>query len=297
MSNDGNRWVTGSAQRRVGAALVALSLAGMVIAGSWLSADLFAGLGQWTGVALVQCVYAALIAFLLHVILRRKFAVAYIFLFGTLLAGSFAYHVPSAYTDSLRRVEAERIILSIREGSRDIADLAPAERDNPYVDAFIVMRNLSSKLYERADDRMSPYRAAYEDSVRNGGFLEPHRLDSVYEIWYSYAQLHQLEQRLRQVIESRIDVSDLLWTANMFGVDAGTRAAYTNDLRASASAIDRAQAVSLEQELEMLAQTRQSLEVLIAAEGRYRLEGGQIVFEDPDLHDRFQGKSGRGNPL
>ncbi len=292
MSNVGNRWATGSVQRRIGVAMVALSLAGMLIAGIWLSADAFAGLAHWSGVVLVQCVYAALIAYLVYTILRRKLAVSFTFIFGILLVGSFAYHVPSAYIDNSRRVDADHIILAVRQGSREIADLSPAERSNPYVGAFLVMRDVSRQLYERADARVSPYRAAYADSVRTGAFLDPHRLDTAYEIWYSYAQLHQLEQILRRAIDSRLDVSDLLWTANMLGVDAGTRAAYTNELRASAGAIDKAQAASLEQELETLAQTKQSLEVLIAAEGHYRIEGSQIVFDEPDLHDRFRGKSG-----
>lgn len=68
---------TVSAQHRVGAALVALSLVGMLLAGVWLSADSFAGLAHWSGVALVQCVYAALIAYFLFTVLREKYAVSF----------------------------------------------------------------------------------------------------------------------------------------------------------------------------------------------------------------------------
>lgn len=283
--------VTAWTQPRVGIALVTLSLGGMVFAGLWLSADSFAGLAHWSGVALVQCVYAALIAYFLYTVLRERIAVSFVLIFGVLLAGSFAYRIPSAYRDNLRRVEADSTITALRQGTVAFDELSPARRDNPYVEAYVVMRDVFGELSERADARVSPYRAAYEESVRAGAFLDPHRLDSVYEVWYSYARLHQLEERLRQAIENRVDVSDLLWTANLLEVDAGTRAAYANDLRASANAIETAQMESLEREQETLSQTRQSLEALIDAEGRYRIEGAQIIFDDPELSDRFRGKS------
>lgn len=291
MNNTETRSASLAVQRRTGVTLVAFSLTGMLVAGAWLSADSFAGLAHWSGVALVQCVYASLIAYFLYTILREKYAVSFALIFGILLTGSFAYHAPSAYADNRRRVVADGTILALRQGSRHVEALSAEERNNPYVKSYVVMRDVFRQLSERADARVSAYRAAYAESVRAGAFLDPHRLDSAYDVWYSYAQLHALERRLDRTIESRVDVSDLLWTANVLPVDAGTRAAYANDLRASATAIETTQAESLERERETLARTKQSLEILIDAEGRYRIEGAQIIFDDPDLSDRFGGKT------
>lgn len=291
MDNTDTRSAGPAVQQRVGAALAALSLVGMLVAGAWLSADSFAGLAHWLGVALVQCVYASLIAYFLYSVLREKYAVSFALIFGILLTGSLAYHLPSAYADNLRRVVADKTILTLRRGSANFEDLSAEERGNPYVESYVVMRDVFRELSERADARVAPYRAAYAESVRAGAFLDPHRLDSEYDVWYSYAQLHQLEQGLDRIIENRVDVSDLLWTANSLAVDAGTRAAYANDLRKSATAIEAAQAASLERERETLARTKQSLEVLIDAGGRYRIDGAQIIFDDPSLSDRFGGKT------
>lgn len=283
------------AQRLAGGALIAVSLGGIVALGAWLHPDTYRGIAYWMGRAASQSVYAALIALGLWSLLRRRGQVAYLLVFGTLLTGVLSYHGANAYRANRERIEANDVLAAIREGQRSADILSAAERANPYVDAFLVMRDVYWELHSRSEARMAHYHRLYGDYTQRGGFLESGRLGSAYELWYSYFQIHDLEHRLDQTEATEVRISDLLWTINLLDVDSGTRAAYAADLRTAATVIHEAQAAAIARERKSLAEMKRAIDVLIEADGHFSVVGAQIIFEHPEDAARFAGKTETGN--
>ena len=278
-------------QRFAGLILAMISVSGILLLGAWLHPDPYRGLAHSMGRAATQSVYVALIALFLWTLLRRsRRGIAYLLVFGILLSGVVSYHGIAAYQANRQRVAANEILVALREGWREAGDLTEPERANPYVDAFLGMRELYWDLHSRAEERMAPYRRLYEKYTRRGGFLDTGRLGSTYDLWYSYFQVHELRDRLDRAAASEIRISDLLWTVSLLEVDAATRADYAADLRTAADAIGEAQAASIAGERAMLDQIKWSLEVLIEANGHFRVDGSRIVFDRPEDAARFAGK-------
>ena len=278
-------------QRLIGGVLAVASLSGIVMLGAWLHPDPYEGIAYWIDRAAVQSVYAALFALFLWSLLRRRRPIAYLLIFGLVLGGVVSYHGAAAYRANHERIAANKVLAALRTGSRDAEDLSEAERFNPYVDAYLVMRDVYWELHERSEARMAHYRRLYEKYTWRGGFLDGERLGSTYDLWYSYFQIYELKQWLDRAEASAIDISDLLWTANILDVDGGTRTAYADDLRAAAAAIEEAQEASIAHERKTLQEMQRALEVLIDADGYFRVIGAQIIFERPEDAARFAGKT------
>lgn len=282
-------------QRLAGSILAVASLIGTVTLGAWLHPDPYEGVAYWMGRAAVQSVYAALIALGLWSLLRHRWRIAYLLVFGILLTGVLSYHGSMAYQANSERIRANEVVIALRDGRRSADSLSEEERSNRYVDALLVMRDVYWELHARAESRMAHYRRLYDGYTQRGGFLDTGRLGSSYDLWYSYFQIHDLEHRLGQAEAARIRISDLLWTVNLLDVDGATRAAYAADLRTAAEVISEAQAIAIARERKTLGEMKQALDVLIDAEGHFRIVGAQIIFERPEDAARFAGKADTGN--
>lgn len=282
-------------QRLLGGILAAVSLSGIVMLGAWLHPDPYEGVAYWLGRAAAQCIYTGLFALFLWSLLRHLRPIAYLLIFGVVLGGVVSYHGATAYQANRERVAANEVLSGLRGGWRDVDDLSPAERSNPYVDAYLVMRDVYWELYARSETRMAHYRHLYEEYTRRGGFLDGKRLGSTYELWYSYFQIYDLEQWLDRADDTTVEISDLLSTANVLAVDGGTRAGYADDLRAAAAAIEETQADSIARERKTLQEMERALKVLIDAHGYFRVVGAQIIFERPEDAARFAGKTADGD--
>lgn len=282
-------------QRLTGTILVTVSLSGIVMLGAWLHPDPYQGIRHWAARAAALSVYAALLSFFLWSLLRGRRRIAYLLVFGILLVGILSYHGATAYRANRERMAANEVLSALREGWRDTADLSGEERSNPYVDAWLTMRDVYWELQSRSETRMAHYRRLYGDYTRRGGFLDSSRLGSTYDLWYSYFQVHDLQQWLERASESKVSISDLLWGVSLLDVDSGTRAAYANDLRAAAAALDEAQAASIARERDTLREMKRVLDVLIDADGYYRVVGTAIIFERPEDAARFADKSDSGS--
>lgn len=278
------------AQRAVGLAIVLAAFAGIVVVRIWASGDPVANLLHWSGYVAGQSIYVALLAYFVWSLLRLPGRIAYPVVFGLMLTAILVYHGIAAYSTGAARADANRTLQDVRLGQRSIEELTAEELTNPYVEAFVAMRDIYWELHGRADTRMEHYRRLHADYTRDGAFLDSNRLTSSYDLWYAYIQVRDLQLRLQQAKNHVVDLSDLLWAITLLDVDNGTRAAYADDLRGAAAAIAESQAASIAREQVSLAQTRRALEVLIDAAGRFHVDGARIVFDRPEDAARFAGR-------
>jgi hypothetical protein len=284
-------WTIGpDLQRRAGLALIAASLLTVMAAGAWLGADPASGIVQWVARGLVQAVYAALLALFLWTFLVRRHAISYLLLFGVACAGVAAWDTSSGIYANRVRLEANDTLTTFRDTPLNVVDLTGIIERNPYVEAYMIMRDAHWELRNRLDDRMTGYGASYRTYVDNGAFLDIDRLRSRFELWRAFYQVGDLEDQLARIESSPVEADDLLWTVNLLDVDAATRGAYIQDFRDAVAAADKSQAALIAGERHTLARIKQSLQVLIDAKGRYRFAEGKVVFDSPADAALFTGK-------
>lgn len=277
-------------QHKAGLALVAISLLAVMAAGAWLGPDPATGIAQWTGRGLIQAVYAALLTLCLWTVLERRRAISWLLLFGVACAGVAAWDTGAGIYANRLRLEANDTLTTFRDTPLNLKGLARIIEKNPYVDAYMIMRDAHWELRNRLDGRMTDYGASYKAYVENGAFLDIRRLRSRFALWDAFYQIRDLEDQLARIEDNPVDTEDLLWTVNLLNVDAVTRKAYVTDLNNTISAAERAQADMMTRERRTLARVKQSLQVLIDAEGRYSFAEGRVVFDDPADAALFAGK-------
>lgn len=274
-----------------GLGLIFGSLAGIAAVGLWFGNDEpLRGLGFWAGRAAIQGISAGLIALFVWALLARRWTVSYTLVLGVLAVGLLLYDATIAWRIDRERMQASHILSNIEQGHRNIEDLSASERENPYIDAWLIMRDLYWELNAMAGDRMSGYRAAYEDYTENGGFLDIARLRNEFDLWYSLVQIQDLEAQLTRIETKAMDTSDMRWSLKLLKVDPVTRSNYEDDLNAALEVIERAQAETIARERRTLRLMRNALEVLVDADGRYRIDGDRVIFENPDDAAKFSGK-------
>ncbi|MCK5273124.1 MAG: hypothetical protein KAR37_00630, partial [Alphaproteobacteria bacterium] len=188
------------------------------------------------------------------------------------------------------RLEANDTLITFRDTPLNLEGLTGIIERNPYVEAYMIMRDAHWELRNRLDDRMTGYGASYRTYVDNGAFLHIDRLRSRFELWRAFYQVGDLEDQLARIESSPMEADDLLWTVNLLDVDAATRGAYIRDLRDAVSAADKSQAELIARERHTLARIKQSLQALIDAKGRYRFAEGKVVFDNPADAALFSGK-------
>lgn len=278
-------------QSLVGYALIAVSAAGIAGTGAWFGPDPMQSALHWAGRAVVQGVCAALIALFVWAALSRWRTVSYVLILGLGATGLLAWDAATAWRVDRAIITANRTLAVLEAGQRTIESLTPEERINPYIEAYVEMRNIYWELDARADKEMARYRSRYRKYTEAGPFLDTGRLATTEELWRSVRQIQDLNKRLLRVGKSPPDISDLLLTVSLFNVDDATRSAYATDLRAARNAFVAATAATTARERQSLEAMRLSLEVLLEVEGRYRIDSGQIVFDDPEDAARFAGKA------
>lgn len=284
-------WFIGPAlQRRAGLALIAVSLLSVMTAGAWLGTDPATGIVQWVGRSVAQAVYAALLALFLWTVLVRRRAISYLLLFGIACAGVAIWDTSSGIYANRVRLEANDTLITFRDTPLNVEGLTGIVERNPYVEAYMIMRDAHWELRNRLDGRMTGYEASYRTYVDNGAFLDVGRLQSRLELWRAFYQVGDLEGQLARIESSPMEADDLLWTVNLLDVDAPTREAYIQDLSDAVSASNKSQAERIARERRTLARIKQSLQVLIEAEGRYRFAKGKVVFDSPADAAQFAGK-------
>lgn len=277
-------------QRKAALALIAVSLLTVITAGAWLGPDPATGVVQWIGRSLLQAVYAALLALSLWIILMRSCAISYFLLFSFACAGVAIWDVSSGIYANRVRLEANETLITFRDTPLNVQDLTGIIERNPYVEAYMIMRDAHWELRNRLDDRMSGYRASYKAYVGNGAFLDIERLRSRFDLWRAFYQISDLQNLLAQIESSPMEADDLLWTVSLLDVDAAMREAYILDFRDAVSAANESQMELIAGERHTLARIKQSLQVLIDAEGRYRFAKGKVVFDNPADAAIFTGK-------
>lgn len=270
--------------------LIAASLLAIMAAGAWLGPDPATGIAQWVGRSFVQGVYAALLALFVWTILVRRRAISYLLLFGFACAGVAVWDTSSGIYANRVRLEANDTLITFRDTPLNVEGLTGIIERNPYVEAYMIMRDAHWELRNRLDARMTGYGASYRTYVDNGAFLDVNRLRSRFELWRAFYQVGDLEDQLARIESSPMEADDLLWTVNLLDVDAATRAAYIRDLRDAVAAANKSQAELVARERRTLARIKQSLQVLIEAEGRYRFADQKVVFDNPADAARFAGK-------
>lgn len=264
---------------------------GVVAVGLWFGGDdPLQSLAFWASRAAIQGVSAALIALFIWALLSRRRVVSYVLVLGVGTAGLFLYDAASAWQIDRERLHANVVLKHLEDGERMIESLTEEEKANPYVDAYLVMRDLYWELNALASDRMAGYRSAYESYTETGGFLDVQRLRNEFDLWYSLSQIQDLEVLLKHMESEPLDAADTRWSVRLLKVDPVTQAAYAEDLAESLKAITGAQAASITRERRSLQLMRNALEVLIESEGRYRIENDRIIFDDPGDAARFTGK-------
>lgn len=281
-------------QRRAGIALLAVSAVSLAAVGAWVVTDSLHGIGHWAVRAAVRGISAALVGLSLWAVLSQRRSVSRVLVLGVSAVSLLVYETGSAWWVDRARALANRTLHQLDSGSRNVETLTPSELADPYVEAYVIMRDVYWELYLRSDDAMSRYRSYYEDYTADGTFLDVTRLTTRSDLWRSIFQIDDLQVRLQRVEAARPDISDLLLTVNLLHVDAETRAAYADDLRAAREAFVAATTAAVRQEREALRAMRSSLEVLLDAEGRYRIENGRLIFDRPDDADRFAGRADAG---
>ncbi len=291
-----NVWtaVTLPQQRWAGYVLFAVSAVSLAGIGAWVVADSLHGIGHWALRAAVRGIGAVLIGLCVWAVLDRRGTVSGVLVLGVSAFGLLIYEAGSAWWVDRGRGLADRTLLQLDSGRRNVESLTPDELADPYIEAYVVMRDVYWELYLRSDDAMSRYRSYYGDYTAEAGFLDVSRLTTRTDLWRSILQIDDLQVRLQHVEAARLDISDLLLTVNLLDVDAETRAAYAEDLRAARDSFVAATAATVFQERDALRSMRRSLEALLDAEGRYRIENGRLIFEQPEDAARFAGRAGAG---
>lgn len=281
-------------QRQAGYALLILSLASILGIGVWVATDSLHSIGQWAFRATIRGICLAMLALSLWTILSRRRTVSGVLVISAGALGLLVFETGTAWWADRARDLANRTLLELEAGRRDVESLTPLETADPYIEAYVVMRDIYWELSLRSDDEMSRYRAYYEDYTSGGAFLDVTRLTTAGDIHRSILQIEDLQRRLQRVEASRPDISDLLLTVSLLDVDDDTRAAYAADLRAARDTFLETTRETVAQERETLRTMRSALEALLEAAGRYRIEDGQLIFEHPEDAARFVGKEGPG---
>lgn len=281
-------------QRRAGYALILISAAGIAGIGAWVTADSLHGVGHWAIRAAIRGICLGLIGLSLWIVLSQRQAVSRALVFGVSAATLLVYETGSAWWVDRARDLADRTLLRLESGEREVDSLTPLEMADPYIEAYVVMRDIYWELYVRSDDEMSRYRSYYEDYTGGGAFLDVERLATTTDLRRSIVQIEDLQHRLLRVEASHPDISDLLLTVDLLDVDAATRAAYAGDVHAARDAFVEETLASVARERETLRAMRRALKALVDAEGRYRIEDGRIIFEHPEDAARFTGKAEAG---
>ena len=277
-------------QNKVGLALIAASLFAVMAAGGLLGPDPLTGAAQWVRKGLIQASYAVLLALFAWIVLHRRREISYVLLLGVICAGIAAWDTGAGIYASRLRLEANKTLITLRDAPLNVEGLAETIERNPYVEAYIVMRDVYWEFGNRLDDRIASYGASYKSYVGSGDFLDTGRLRSRLELWRTFYQIGDLERQLAQIESEPLKADDLLWTVNLLDVDTETREAYARDLQDTISAATTSQAELIARERRTLARIKQSLQVLINAEGRYRIADGRVVFEDPADAALFAGE-------
>jgi len=277
-------------QRMAGLALIAASLILVASAGAWLGPFPASGALHWILKGLAQGAYVALMALSVWMFLRRRYEISYLLPFGILCAGVAVWDTGSGIYGNRIRLEANDIVINFRDSPLNASGLTAATERNPYVEAYMIMRDTHWELRNRLDTRMTGYEARYRTYVEKGEFLSVDRLRSRFELWRAFYQVGDLEDQLAITESSPVDVEDLLWTVKLLDIDEETRSAYFEDLRGAVAAANESQAILIARERGTLARIRQSLQVLIDARGRYRFAEGKVVFDDPEDAALFTGK-------
>jgi len=275
--------------RKVGLALIAASLLTITAAGAWLGPDPVTGIAQWVTRGFMQAGYAALLAFFIWTVVRRRRAISYLLLFGAVCAGVAVWDTGAGLYANRVRLEANDMLITFRDTPLNVEGLAESIERNPYVGAYMIMRNAHWELRNRMDDRMADYGASYRTYVENGSFLSVERLQSRFGLWRAFYQVGDLEDQLARIESNPVEADDLLWTVNLLDIDAGTRSAYARDLRDAILTATRSQADLIARERQTLSRIKRSLQVLIDAKGRYGFADGRVVFEDPADAAMFAG--------
>ena len=221
---------SGRRQRRTGLALIAVSLLTIAVAGAWLGPDTATGITQWIARGFIQAVYAALLALFLWAVVWRRRVISYLLLFGAACAGVAAWDTGLGIYANRVRLEANDMLITFRDTPLNVEDLAGAIERNPYVEAYMIMRDSHWDLHNRANERMAGYAANYRIYVEYGAFLSIGRLQSHLEPWRALQQIGNLEAQLTRIENGPIDAVDLLWSVNLLDVDPETRRAYVRDL-------------------------------------------------------------------
>jgi hypothetical protein len=172
---------SGRQQRRVGLALIAVSLLTIVAAGAWLGPDPATGITQWIARGFIQSVYGALLALFLWTVVWRRRAISYLLLFGVTCICIAAWDTGAGIYANRVRLEANNMLITFRDTPLNVQDLAGTIERNPYVEAYMIMRDAQWELHNRLDQRMADYGASYRTYVENGAFLDIGRLQSTLE--------------------------------------------------------------------------------------------------------------------
>jgi hypothetical protein len=280
-------------QQKTAVALVFLSALIIAGAGAWFAPDPVSGAMRSLLMALIQSTYIALIALSAWLLVGHRTNITYALCFGLAVAVTTAWTIVSSVEDYRLRMEANETIVTFRDSPLNLVGLAGIVERNPYVGAYMVMREAHWDLQDRLKRRVDHYRGEYERYAEPASFLAIERLRSRYELWRAFYQIQELESLLDQIEKTPLETTDLVWTVNLLEVDAGTKAAYKRDLETSISAARAWQSDFIELEKRTLRQIRRALKVVIDAEGRYRFAEGHIVFEDPRDAAMFSGKEPR----
>lgn len=267
------------------AAAAAIFLGGMAMLGGTTPY----GASLWLARGFLHALAGALLALCVWIFVGRQRAVSYTLLLGFACAGFASWDLVSGIRGNMLRIEANGILAGLRSSPFVASGIAKAIDSNPYVAAYMVMRDAHWELGNRLDARMADYGRAYKSYVEEGQFLDVKRLQNRLAIWYAFYQVEDLEARLDRIGKTPLDVDDLLWTADFLAIDRRTRDSYARDMEAAIAAARKSQAALIEQERETLRRIKKSLKVLIDARGRYRLAEGRIIFDDPEDAARFAG--------
>lgn len=280
-------------QEKTAIALILLSALLTAGAGAWFAQNPVAGAMRWLLMAVIQSTYILLLTLSAWRLLGRRHNLSFALCFGLAVAIVTIWTITSGIEDQRLRKEANDTIVTFHDAPLNVAGLAEAVETNPYVAAYMVMREAHWDLQNRLNRRVDQYRAEYERYAEPVSFLAIERLRSRYELWRAYYQVQEVEKLLDRIAETPLETTDLIWTVNLLEVDARTKAAYRSDLETSISAARTWQSDFIEQEKLTLRRIRNALKVVIDAKGRYRFAEGHIVFEDPEDAAIFSGKESR----
>jgi hypothetical protein len=271
-------------------AIIAGSFLAIAGIGAWCGSAPLSGAVDWLAKGLIQSTYAALLALSAWLAVRLWRSFSYLLLLGIAILGVAVWTAAMGIQDYRLRREANETISTFRYEPLNALGLVGIIERNPYVEAYMVMRDAHWDLQDRLNKRIDRYRVEYENYSGKDSFLAVSRLRSRFELWQTFYQIRDLELMLDAMETEALDTSDLLWTVNLLEVDSGTREAYAQDFMKSVSAAKLWQTEFVAREKRTLRRIRNSLTVVIDAKGRYRFAEGRIVFDDPEDAASFAGK-------